>query len=56
MDKNNNNQSDSEIELLAESSNGLRFELIEQIGLSDSVQIINLCKELHALYLSLIHI
>ena len=50
MDKNNNNQSDSKIELLAESSNGLRFELIEQIGLSDSIQIINLCKELHALY------
>ena len=50
MDKNNISESDSKIELIAESSNGLRFELIEQIGLLDSIQIIDLCKELHAFY------
>ena len=48
MDKSNISESDSKIELIAESSNGLRFELIEQIGLLDSIQIIDLCKELHA--------
>ena len=50
MDKSNISESDSKIEIIAESSNGLRFELIEQIGLLDSIQIIDLCKELHAFY------
>jgi len=46
----NNNDSDSKLEIIAESSNNLRIELIRSIGLNDSIQIINLSKELDSLY------
>ena len=46
----NNNMSASKIELIAESSNKLRVELIKEIGLDDSIEIINLSKELHPLF------
>ena len=46
----NNNRSDSEFEIIAESSNNLRIELISSIGLNDSMQIINLSKELEEVY------
>ena len=42
----NNNRSDSEFEIIAESSNNLRIELIKQIGSNDRIQIIDLSKEL----------
>jgi len=41
---------DSIIEIIAESSNNLSVELIKEIGLEDSIEIINLSKELHQLY------
>ena len=46
----NNNKSDSEFEIIAESSNNLRIELISSIGFNDSMQIINLSKELEEVY------
>ena len=43
---NNKNICDSEFDLMAESSNNLRIELIKQIGSNDRIQIIELSKEL----------
>ena len=45
-----NNMSDSTIEIIAESSNNLRVELVREIGLEDSIEIINLSKELNQLF------
>ena len=50
MNSLNSKESDSKLEIIAESSNNLRIELIKEIGLVDSIQIINLSKELHSLY------
>ena len=50
MNSLNSKEPDSKLEIIAESSNNLRIELIKEIGLVDSIHIINLCKELHALY------
>ena len=41
---------DSIIEIIAESTNNLRVELIKEIGLEDSIEIINLSKELHQIF------
>jgi len=50
MNSLNSKESDSKLEIIAESSNNLRIELIKEIGLVDSIQIINLSKELNVLY------
>ena len=46
----NDNGPDSKFKIIAESSNNLRIELIKSVGLNDSIQIINLSKELDPLY------